>query len=70
MNLEEIKAKMLAYIDLLGGTFLDTDKIRNATTIEELNEVFDSHDSFISDQCNDAQHSLGRFKRSLGVNDY
>ena len=64
-TLQEIKLQMLAYIDFFGGSFSDFEKIKNAKSEDELKEIFDDHHDQLEMQCNDAQSSLERFKRSL-----
>lgn len=67
MRISEIKKKMITYEDYYGGQFLNIEAIKNAKTKEELSDLIDSHDRFIEDMCNDAQSSLSRFKKDLGL---
>ncbi len=67
MRINEIKKKMISYEDYYGYEFLDVEAIKNAKTKEELSDLIDSHDRFIEDMCNDAQSSLGRFRKDLGL---
>lgn len=66
-TLDEIKTELLNYTDFFGGSILDSHLIKSATTKDELREIVDRHNDFLSDQANDAQHSLERFKRKIGL---
>jgi hypothetical protein len=67
MKLSEIKKQMLEYRDFFGGNLLETEKIKNANSKEELAEIIEIHDSFLESQVNDAQNILSRFKERLGL---
>lgn len=68
MDIKKIKKEMIAYRDLFGGDLLNVSDIDSAKSKEELAIIIDKHYDFLSDQCNDAQHSLSRFKNELGLN--
>lgn len=67
MKLEEIKNKMASYRDYFGSPLINSDDIEACESSEDLAEILDYHEQFIGDQCNEAQNSVNRFKRSLGL---
>lgn len=66
-ELENAKNKMKIYVDFYGGNLKDKDKIDEAKNVEDLEAIFSSHHDFITDMATDAQASLERFKRNLGI---
>ena len=66
MNILQIKKEMVSYVDYFGGD-LDRFKIDQAKTLKELNDIIDDHYDKLSDMANDAQNSLDRFRRKLGL---
>ena len=65
-DLENAKQQMKNYRDLFGGE-LDAKEIDCAKTIFDLERIFIKHSDFISDMESDAQSSLSKFQRSIGV---
>lgn len=70
MSIEEIKRKMLDYRDYFGQALINSSDIEGCENITQLAEILDYHEEFIEIQCNDAQSSVNRFKRNLGLYDY
>ena len=66
-EIENLKEKMLNYVDFFGGGFIDLLAIRNATTKEELEKEFQKHHDFMADALSDAQSSLAKFKKEIGL---
>lgn len=62
-TVSEIKEEMLAFKDLFGGQFLDFIEIINANILDELEMIVERYEIHLESACNDAQHSLNRFKR-------
>lgn len=69
MKIEEIKKKMINYIDLGGNSLLGKEEINQCETKEELAEIFEQYHDFIEAVANDTQNALLRFKNKLGLND-
>lgn len=67
MKIAKIKKEMIAYRDFYGGPLLEVDFIEDKTTKEELADIIDTHNSFLECQLCDAQSSLERFKRKVGL---
>lgn len=67
MNIEEIKDRMRNYQDLFGQPLLNHSDINACTTMYELADIIDLHDSHLENMANDAQNALGRFKREIGL---
>lgn len=66
MKLEQIKKRMLEYRDFYGGDLIVTDKINEARTKEELNEILHQHENLLEDSLIDALNHLKKFKREVG----
>lgn len=70
MKIEAIKKKMVEYRDFFGFDLLGVSEVEKATTKEELAEIINQHYTHLELMCNDAQSSLERFRKSLGLNDF
>ncbi len=66
-ELKEAKEKMKNYIDIFGGQLSNKHLIDDAKNIIHLDNIFNAHHDYITDMATDAQGSLERFKRSIGV---
>lgn len=66
-TLELVKQKMKDYRDLFGGELSKSNLINDAENIFDLDYIFEKHFDYISDMANNAQNSLDKFKRELGV---
>jgi len=69
MDLDEIKKEMINYRDMFGGDLLEVANVKDAATKEELAAIIDSHNDHMELMLNDAQSSLNRFKRRIGLYD-
>lgn len=69
MNIREIKKEMTKYRDFFGGDLLNVSDVKNAKTKEELSEIINKHNTHLEMMVCDAQCSLDRFKKKLGLND-
>lgn len=67
MTIEEIKKSMKSFRDFYGQSLLEIDQVDSCTTKNELKEILDSHYNFLEAQNNDAQCSLERYKKTLGL---
>lgn len=67
MTVEEIKTKMLKWIDFYGGDLLYVDEIKSAKTKQELEQILERHRDFMEGMLLDACSHLDRFKESLGL---
>lgn len=67
ITIAEKKKRMKAYVDFFGCRLINYAEIDQCKTNEELIQIFSTHHSFLEDQCNDAQKSMERFQRSIGV---
>lgn len=66
-DLEKAKQRMKEYRDIFGGELNRKDLIDDADNIFDLETILDMHYDFINDMASDAQSSLDKFKRDLGV---
>lgn len=66
-QIEQAKYQMEIYVDFFGGSLIDKEKISEAKSIEDLEYIFSRHHDYITDMATDAQASLERFKRKIGV---
>lgn len=66
-ELENAKYQMKIYVDFFGGSLIDKEQIDTAKTVEDLEHIFVRHHDYITDMATDAQASLERFKRKIGV---
>lgn len=66
-ELETAKQKMKEYRDIFGGELCRKDLIDEAESIIDLDDIFAKHFDFINDMARDAESSLSRFKREIGV---
>ena len=64
---EEAKTKMKEYRDFFGGELSDKHLIDDAKNIIDLETILNNHHDYITDMATDAQGSLERFKRDIGV---
>lgn len=67
MKIENIKKAMKEYVDFFGSELLNRDEIDNCKTKKELAAIIVSHHDHIESRANDAQKSLERFSRQLGL---
>lgn len=67
MTLEQCKRKMLAYRDFWGGPMPYEDEIKAANSKKELADIIWKFNDCIADQVSDAQSSLHRFEKTLGL---
>lgn len=67
MKITEIKKQMKEYTDMFGQPLLNNSDIDGCKTKRELAEIIDLHHTHIGEVANDAQHSLDRFKRTIGL---
>jgi hypothetical protein len=65
MTIKDQKQKMLEYKDFFGGQLLDYEEIEKAKSKLALAKIIDAHYDHIENMCNDAQHSLERFKKEI-----
>ena len=70
MKISEIKKQMLAFEDFYGGDLSSSDKIKDAKTKKELNDVLEQHRSFMECMLCDANSHLDSFKKKIGVSSY
>lgn len=66
-ELETAKQKMMNYKDLFGGELNNKHLIKDAKNVIDLENILNDHHDYIGDMANDAQNSLSRFKRKIGV---
>ena len=66
-ELEIAKQKMKDYRDLFGNELTRKDLIDEAKNIIDLDSIFGYHFDDLETRANDAQASLERFKRAIGV---
>lgn len=66
-ELEIAKQKMKDYRDIFGGELNRKDLIDDAKNIIDLDNIFVMHFDYINDMASDAQNSLDKFKREIGV---
>jgi hypothetical protein len=69
MDIDEIKIKMLNYIDYYGGGLINEYDIMNATTKEQLIDIIRSHRRFMEYMLSDALGSLKSFELTLNLED-
>lgn len=67
MKIADIKKEMLSYRDFYGGDLLGIDEIKSAKSKKELAKIIERHHTHLEDMAIDACHSLGRFKKRLGL---
>lgn len=67
MKIKEVKTRMIEYRDLFGGSLINAEEISKCSTKKELAELIDAHEIFLEGIVNDAQNSLMRFKRNIGL---
>jgi len=66
-NLEKSKQRMKEYRDIFGGELNGKQLIDDANNIFDLENIFTMHYDYINDMASDAESSLDKFKRHLGV---
>jgi hypothetical protein len=66
-DFEKAKEQMKNYTDFWGGELHDKHLIKDAKNIFDLETILNNHHDYITDMATDAQASLERFKRSIGV---
>lgn len=66
-ELEIAKQKMKDYRDIFGGELCRKDLIDEAKSVIDLDDIFAKHFDFINDMARDAESSLSKFKREIGV---
>ena len=66
-DLEKAKQRMKEYRDIFGGELNRKDLIDDADNIFDLETIFNIHYDYINFMASDAQSSLDKFKRDLGV---
>ena len=59
-KIKELKKEMLEWRDFYEQDIVQTDKIKNATTIKELHDIMQEHRDFLELQATDAQTALDR----------
>ncbi|MES2593161.1 MAG: hypothetical protein V4608_14865 [Bacteroidota bacterium] len=67
MKIEEIKNELKEFKDFFGGELLDIESVASCSSKIELSEIIDRHSNHIEMMCNDALHSLERFRRKVGL---
>jgi hypothetical protein len=66
-ELENAKKRMKEYRDIFGGELSRKDLIDDADSIFDLETILNMHHDYINDMASDAQSSLSKFKREIGV---
>lgn len=67
MKIEEIKKRMLAWIDFYGGDISASDEIKKARTKKQLAAILNKHEAFMEDMLSDAKSHLYHFKEQIGL---
>ncbi len=70
MEIFDIKKEMKQYRDMLGADLLDVSEVDNAKTKKQLAAIIDNHSNHLEMILTDAQSSLERFRKKLGLHNY
>ena len=70
MKLTEIKRKMIAWRDFYGADIFETDRIREAKTKKDLDDVLHDYRRHMEDREQDALSNFDKFHTSLKLRIY